>query len=67
MTYIFIFYLSMALEVTGIPTIYELILSGIVIDSGTINLVPFSTDTYTISYILNIIMFMPLGFLLPMI
>lgn len=67
MTYIFIFYLSMALEVTGIPTIYELIRSGIVIDSGTINLVPFSTDTYTISYILNIIMFMPLGFLLPMI
>lgn len=41
MTYIFIFYLSMALEVTGIPTIYELIRSGIVIDSGTINLVPF--------------------------
>lgn len=67
MTYIFILYLSMVLDVTGIPTIYELIRRGIVIDSGTINLVPFSTDTYTMSYILNIIMFMPLGFLLPMI
>ena len=67
MTYIFILYLSMVLEVTGIPTIYELIRRGIVIEPGTINLVPFSTDTYTMSYILNIIMFMPLGFLLPMI
>ena len=51
-------------KVAGIGTIWDLI-SHEKLDS-TINLIPFSSEGFA-TYILNIIMFMPLGFLLPLI
>ena len=66
--YMFMIYLIIALaEVVGFPSISEWRrLSGLneAIFNPNINLIPFN-DGFDISGILNIIFFMPLGFLLP--
>ena len=63
--YIYMLYCYLAVKkVAGIGTIWDLISHG-KLDS-TINLIPFSSEGFA-TYILNIIMFMPLGFLLPLI
>lgn len=63
--YIFILYCYTAVQdVAGIGTIWDMLsYDGI---SGGINFIPFQSEGVT-TYILNIIMFMPLGFLLPLI
>lgn len=63
-TYIFFLYCSMALGVAGVGTIWDLIHNRSF--CGNINLIPFA-PSYRILNILNIMMFMPLGFLLPLI
>lgn len=67
--YLFMLYLMIALkEVVGFPCLYDWhILSSLnqSIFNPAINLTPFS-DGIDISSILNIIFFMPFGFLLPM-
>lgn len=63
--YIYMLYCYLTVKkVAGIGTIWDLISHG-KLDS-TINLIPFSSEGFA-TYILNIIMFMPLGFLLPLI
>ncbi|MPQ45222.1 VanZ family protein, partial [Clostridium tarantellae] len=66
--YLFIIYLFIALsEVVGFPSLYRLqknLNSGQAVFNPGINLIPFS-DGLEISAILNIIFFMPFGFLLP--
>lgn len=63
--YIYMLYCYLAVKkVAGIGTIWDLVSHG-KLDS-TINLIPFSSEGFA-TYILNIIMFMPLGFLLPLI
>lgn len=68
-TYVFLLYLWMVLDVTGIETLAEIMyfkeegLAGII--RGGINIVPL--DSMGMSFVLNIIMFMPLGFLLALI
>ena len=51
-------------EAAGIGSIWDLITYGKL--DNSINLIPFSSEG-AMTYILNIIMFMPLGFLLPLI
>lgn len=63
--YIFLAYVWMVFDVTGIGLLADVLRTDIPLISGGVNLVPFS-DT-GIGYILNIIMCMPLGFLLPFI
>lgn len=64
-TYIFMFYCYLAVQdAAGIGTLWDLLQYGTA--GGEINLIPFSSDGLT-TYILNVIMFMPLGFLLPLI
>lgn len=64
-TYIFMFYLYLAVyDAAGIGTIWDLLARGRL--DETINIIPFNSEGY-MTYILNIIMFMPLGFLLPLI
>lgn len=65
-TYIFLFYLFMVLEVTGLGTIWDIGKFGDIIRPEEINLIPFS-DTSFITCFLNAFMFMPFGFLLPLI
>ena len=63
--YIYMFYGYLAVqEAAGIGTIWDLIAYGKL--DNSINLIPFSSEG-AMTYILNIIMFMPLGFLLPLI
>lgn len=63
---IFLLYLYMVLEATGIDTIWDIGKYDGIISVDKINLIPF-TDITGFSQSLNIIMFMPLGFLLPFI
>ena len=63
-TYIFMIYCSLAIYVAGIGTLWDLVSYKEVI--GGINLMPFASNG-KVTYILNIFMFMPLGFLLPFI
>lgn len=63
--YIFMFYCFLAVyDAAGIGTIWDLISYGKLDD--TINLIPFSSEG-AMTYVLNVFMFMPLGFLLPLI
>ena len=63
----FLFYISLVFLVTGSGTIWDIIDEGGLIpsiQSAKINLIPFTSDGF-FTYIMNIIMLMPLGFLLP--
>lgn len=64
-TCIFIFYLYNAVSVASIGTIWDIGKFGDIIRPEEISLIPFQSSGY-LTYILNIIMFMPLGFLLPL-
>ncbi|MGO0882387.1 VanZ family protein [Clostridioides difficile] len=64
--YIFLFYIYLALSKAGIGSIWDIGRYDEIIRLDEINLIPFSSSG-ALTYILNIIMFMPLGFLLPLI
>ena len=64
-SYIFILYLYLALDVAGGGGLWDIGYYDSVIRVEEINLVPFQSEG-AMTYILNIIMFMPLGFLLPL-
>lgn len=63
---IFLLYLYMVLETTGIGTIWDIGHYDSILTFDKMNLIPL-TDITALSQILNIFMFMPLGFLLPFI
>ena len=62
--FIFLYYVYLVLETTGIGTIWEIGLYPGMKLQEEINLIPFR-DGISLSMILNVVMFMPLGFLLP--
>ncbi|MCR8985471.1 VanZ family protein [Brevibacillus laterosporus] len=62
--YVFLFYLALVYMVTGIGNIWVIGRYETLIRISEINLLPFASEGST-TYILNIILFMPLGFLLP--
>lgn len=63
--FIFLYYVYLVLETTGIGTIWEIGLYPGMKFQEEINLIPFR-DGISLSMILNVAMFMPLGFLLPL-
>lgn len=63
--FIFLYYVYLVLETTGIGTIWEIGLYPGMKLQEEINLIPFR-DGISLSMILNVVMFMPLGFLLPL-
>lgn len=63
--FIFLYYVYLVLETTGIGTIWEIRLYPGMKLQEEINLIPFR-DGISLSMILNVVMFMPLGFLLPL-
>ena len=63
--YIFILYVYMVIEIVGIGTVWEIGKYGEVIRFDEINLMPFQSEGL-FTYVTNGIMFMPLGFLLPL-
>lgn len=63
--FIILYYVYLVLETTGIGTIWEIGLYPGMKLQEEINLIPFR-DGISLSMILNVVMFMPLGFLLPL-
>ncbi|HDR3655885.1 VanZ family protein [Bacillus cereus] len=62
--YIFLFYLSLVYKLTQIATVWDISRYETWIRVSQINLTLFDTAGST-TYLLNIVLFMPLGFLLP--
>lgn len=62
--YVFILYLYMVMEVVGMGSIWEIGKYDLIIRLDEIKLIPFQSEGF-MTYVLNIIMLMPLGFLLP--
>ncbi|MFH7834775.1 VanZ family protein [Bacillus luti] len=62
--YVFLFYLSLVYRVTQIATVWDISNYETWIRVSQINLTLFDTAGST-TYLLNIVLFMPLGFLLP--
>ncbi|MGM9537532.1 MAG: VanZ family protein [Candidatus Onthomonas sp.] len=58
--------LALVFEVTGAGTLYEALYSGISPGGGEVNLLPFSQIISPLGYALNLLLGMPLGFLLPL-
>ena len=68
-TYIMMIYLWFVFSVAGIGSIWDIIDNGGIINTingANINLIPFQSEG-VFTYGMNIIMFMPLGFLIPFI
>lgn len=64
--YIFIFYLYLIINTTGVGTLWDIFSYPEIIRADEINLIPFHASSL-ITNSLNAFMFMPLGFLLPFI
>lgn len=62
--YVFLFYLSLVYRLTQIATVWDISRSETWIRVSQINLTLFDTAGST-TYLLNIVLFMPFGFLLP--
>lgn len=65
-SYIFILYIFLVLEITGIGSIWDIGRYGTIIRIEEINWIPFESEGI-MTYLLNVILFIPLGFLLPLI
>ena len=63
--YVFILYLYLVMSIVGIGTIWEIGSYGPVIRTEEIHLLPFQSEGL-FTYAMNALMFMPLGFLLPL-
>lgn len=64
--YLFILYLYLVINTTGVGTLWDIFSYPELIRLQEINLIPFQSGSL-ITNLLNIFMFMPLGFLLPLI
>lgn len=64
---VFSIYICGVFYFTGSGTIFELTRLGNNIDTSKINLIPFSRGINITEYFQNILLFMPLGFLIPLI
>ena len=63
---VFAVYVSAAFFFTGAGTLFDLLRYGQEIHSDQLNLLPFSNEINVRQYILNIFLFVPFGFLLPL-
>lgn len=63
--YIFLLYIFMSISVAGIGSVWDIGRYETIVRVNEINIIPFASEGL-MTYILNIIMFMPLGFLLPL-
>ena len=65
--YVFLFYLMLVYTVTGIGTVWIIGKYKTLIRVGQIHLIPFADFESVVPYLLNILMTMPFGFMLPLI
>lgn len=64
---IFVVYIAAVFYFTGPGTLYDLLRRGVELQSGRINRIPFSRSIDIQSYVLNIVLFVPFGILVPFI
>jgi glycopeptide antibiotics resistance protein len=64
---VFAFYIGLVFNATGAGTLYDLLNHGFVYRPEQINFFPFAGDALLENYILNAVMFLPFGFLLPLV
>lgn len=64
---LFTCYIFAVFTVTGSGTFFDLKMYGIEVLADEVNLLPFSKDIDLTGYLLNILLFVPLGFLVPVI
>lgn len=64
---VFALYLVGVFYFTGAGTLYDLLLYGLDVRSSQINLIPFSHTIDQTAYLLNVLLFVPLGILVPLI
>lgn len=67
LVFLFACYIFAVFYLTGAGTLFDLTMYGIEVRAGEVNLLPFSRDIDLTGYVLNILLFVPLGFLLPVI
>jgi glycopeptide antibiotics resistance protein len=67
MLLVFIIYILGVFFFTGVGTIFDIQRHGLELKSGQVNLIPFSREIDVVDYLLNILLFVPLGFFLPII
>lgn len=58
-------YVMLVFYVTDVGTVFDLLRHGFEYYPNRINLIPFLLDSYPMQYALNVVMFVPLGFLIP--
>lgn len=63
---IFACYIIAVFHVTGAGTIYDAMTFQFEDLEGRVNLIPFSDTINVVGYLLNVVMFIPLGFLVPL-
>lgn len=65
---LFVLYIFATLHVTGTGTVFDVKRYGLRINPEHINLIPFSDPNLNVvAYVLNVILFLPLGFLVPLV
>lgn len=64
---IVILYLASVYHFTSVGTLYDSLMYQLEMRQDQLNLIPFSNDISVIGYVLNSLLFMPLGFLVPLI
>lgn len=57
-------YIAMVFYFTGAGTLFDLLRTGFEYRPHQINLMPLLLDSYTMQYVLNVVMFIPLGYLI---
>lgn len=62
----FVLYLFLVMRAVGMGSLWDIRAYGLVLQWDQINLAPFGSDG-VLTYLLNIVLFMPMGFLLPLI
>lgn len=64
---VFACYIMAVLHVTGAGTLYDAMTSELGEMQERVNLIPFSNKIHVLGYLLNVVMFLPMGFLVPLI
>jgi len=67
MIFVFVIYITGVYHVTGAGTLYDGLRYQLEMRADQINLIPFSNDISVIGYLLNIVLGIPLGILIPLI
>lgn len=67
MIFVFVIYITGVYHVTGAGTLYDGLRYQLEMQAEQVNLIPFSNDISVIGYLLNIVLGIPLGILVPLI